>query len=140
MLKYIAYIKKENNHFIVSFPKFPNINTYGETLDDALLNATEALNGSLEVDFERGFNFPKPDNKLSNRELEYLISVTPTISLAYYLRLSRGKLTQAELAKKIGVSYQSYQKLEHPAKCNPTVKTLNKIAGAMGKELTIELK
>lgn len=139
MLKYITHIKKENNHFIVSFPKFPNINTYGETLDEALFNATEALNGSLEVDFERGFNLPKSDNKLPNRLSAYLISVSPTISLAYYLRLSRGKLSQTKLAKKIGISYQAYQKLEHPAKCNPTVKTLNKIAKAMNKELAIEL-
>ena len=45
-----------------------------------------------------------------------------------------------ELAKKLGISYQAYQKLENPRKCNPTVKTLEKISEVFGKNLIISLK
>jgi antitoxin HicB len=37
------------------------------------------------------------------------------------------------------VSYQAYQKLENPRRCNPTVKTLERISEALGMDLKIEL-
>ena len=60
MMTYAAKITNEDNAYLVSFPEFPNVNTYGDTLADALANATEALNGAIESDFERGFDLPKP--------------------------------------------------------------------------------
>jgi antitoxin HicB len=44
----------------VSFPEWPNVHTWGETLEEALANASEALNGAIESDFERGFDLPEP--------------------------------------------------------------------------------
>ena len=58
MLYYAKIVKKEGNH-LVSFPDLPNINTYGETLLKAKQNAKEAVSGTLESDFERGFPLPK---------------------------------------------------------------------------------
>ena len=45
-----------------------------------------------------------------------------------------------KIAKKLGISYQAYQKLENPRKCNPTVKTLEKISEVLGKNLVISLR
>lgn len=45
--------------------------------------------------------------------------------------------SQTEIARKLGITYQSYQKLENPRKCNPTVKTLERIGEVLGKELVI---
>ncbi|MFZ2781355.1 MAG: helix-turn-helix transcriptional regulator [Rectinemataceae bacterium] len=36
-------------------------------------------------------------------------------------------MTLTDVAEKLGVKYQVYQKLEDPAKTNPTLKTLAKI-------------
>ena len=55
-MHYSAKITKEDGTYLVSFPDFENINSYGDTLEKALLNASEALNGALESDFERGFS------------------------------------------------------------------------------------
>ena len=57
-MHYIAKIIKKEGAYLVSFPDLPSINTYGETLGEATKNAEEALNGSLESDFERGFSLP----------------------------------------------------------------------------------
>jgi DNA-binding XRE family transcriptional regulator len=48
------------------------------------------------------------------------------------------KLNQVEAARRLGISYQAYQRLENPAKCNPTIKTLEKVAGVFEKQLHVE--
>ena len=50
-MTYIAIIQKSSGSYLVEFPEFPNINTYGASIRDALSNAKEALNGCLESDF-----------------------------------------------------------------------------------------
>lgn len=50
-------------------------------------------------------------------------------------RLNR-KLTQTELAKKAGVSQVIIARLES-GNSNPTIETVNRVAGALGKELKL---
>jgi predicted RNase H-like HicB family nuclease len=38
---------------------------------------------------------------------------------------------EADIARKLGLSYQSYQRLENPRKANPTVKTLERTPVSM---------
>ena len=40
---FYAKIVKEDDYFIVSFPQFENINTYGETKEEAVKSAEAAL-------------------------------------------------------------------------------------------------
>ena len=137
MMTYAAKITKQEGSYLVSFPEFPNVNTYGDTLDEARQNAAEALNGAIESDFERGFDLPKP-RKHRGRGF-YEIAIQPHIEIAYKLRKIRNGRPQAEIARQLNVSYQAYQKLENPRRCNPTIKTLEKISHTFGKELKIEL-
>jgi antitoxin HicB len=44
-------------------------------------------------------------------------------------------MTLAEVAEKMGVKYQVYQKLENPRTANPTLKTLKKLETIFGQEL-----
>jgi antitoxin HicB len=132
---YYAKINKQDGAFLVSFPDLPNINTYGDTLKEAKKNAAEALNGSLEVDFERGYTLPEARAR-HGREM-HAIEVLPHIEIAYTLRQLRNGYSQAAIAKKLGISPQAYQKLENPRKCNPTVKTLEKISCVLNKKLEV---
>jgi len=132
---YYAKIQKSDGFYIVSFPEFKNINTYDETLEDSLKNAEEALNGALESDFERGFKLPEP--KIKKGKSYFPIKVVPHLEIAYNLRKLRKSKSQVEIARKLGISYQAYQKLENPRKCNPTIKTLEKISLILGKDLQV---
>lgn len=134
---YPAIIQKECNSWMVRFPDFEHISTFGGTLEDAIIAAGEALNGCLESDFERGFDFPEPS--VYDGDHVYLIPLEPNIALALELRKARAGRPQVEVARELGISYQAYQRLEHPAKSNPTVKTLAKIAKVLGKSLEIRL-
>lgn len=136
-MKYDAKIIKEGNNYIASFPELPNINTFGSSLNEVLENAYDALNGCIESDFERGFNIPEP--KRHKGKYFYEIKVKPHIELSIQLRKLRAKKTQEEIASLLGISYQAYQKLENPRKCNPTIKTLEKIANVLNKELEVVL-
>lgn len=53
MLAYSAHIEQHDGTYLVTFPDLENVMTYGATLDEALANAEEALNGCIESDFER---------------------------------------------------------------------------------------
>ena len=61
----------------------------------------------------------------------------PRVEIAYALKRMQNGHSQTGIARKPGIAYQSYQKLENPRKCNPTVKTLEKIGEVLGKERVI---
>jgi antitoxin HicB len=135
-MNYYAKIVKEEGAFLVSFPDLGNVNTYGDTLDEALKNAAEALNGSLEADFDREYSLPEP--KAHKGRNMHQVEVAPHIEIAYMLRKLRSDHSQKEIADRLGISPQAYQKLENPRKCNPTIKTLEKISSVLNKRLQVE--
>lgn len=138
-MEFHARVQKKSKNYLVSFPDFPNINTYGSSLIEALANAREALNGALESDFERGYVLPRPKDLRGKREY-HPIRLLPHIEIAYELKKLRNGHSQTEIAKRLGISYQAYQKLENPRKCNPTVKTLERIGDALGKDLVVTFR
>lgn len=137
-MEYYAQIKKEDGVYLVSFFDLPNVMTYGETLEEAREHASDALNGVLASDFERGFVLPR-SKKHTGKQI-YAVTVYPHIALAYTLRTLRRKDSQQKIAKQLGISYQAYQRLENPRTCNPTVKTLERIGDVLGKDLKISFQ
>ena len=140
ILSYPAKIKylKEDKSYLVEFPDLPGCLTEGESLDDAKSNAKEALTGYLASIFEREHKIPDPSPK-KGRNI-YLIKPEPEVSVPIILRKLRGKknLTQSDIAKALGISYQAYQRLEKPGKSNPTLKTLERLATVFNKDLRLE--
>ena len=131
---YRCTIEKEGNEYIAQFPDMPNVVTCGFSHEEALAMAKEALDGCLESDVSRGMPIPPPAYKKG-----YPVTVATHIVLSLMLRELRGEQSQTDIAKKLGLSYQAYQRLENPRKANPTVKTLEKIAHVYGRELSISL-
>lgn len=134
-MKYFAKLTKSEGVYLVSFPDLPNVNTYGKTKDEVLRNAEEALNGVLECGYDSGFSLPEPRQKTGKGF--YPIEVWPHVELPYRLRKFRDNHSQTEIAEKLGVSYQAYQRLETPGKCNPTLKTIEKLSKVFGKKLEL---
>ena len=64
------------------------------------------------------------------------------VRTAYMLRdwREQAALTQKELAKRLNISYQAYQRMERPGRSNLTVNTLDRVAEALHRELVIELQ
>jgi predicted transcriptional regulator len=68
------------------------------------------------------------------------VPVDPNLAVAVQLRQARVHvgLTQAQLAKRAGVSQQQIAKLERPG-ANPTISTLKGVAAALERELDVEV-
>jgi antitoxin HicB len=120
--------------FIAQFPDMTNIVTCGFSKDEALAMAKEALDGCLESSIENGMEIVPSSFKGG-----YPITVANNIVVSLQLRKLRGKESQSEIAKRLNISYQAYQRLENPRKANPTIKTLERIARAYGRDLNISM-
>jgi len=130
--------EKEDKSFLVEFPDLKGCLTEGKTIEEALKNAKEALSGYLASIFERGYSIPEPSS-LKGKNI-YFIEPEPAVVTPIILRKLREKLkiNQVEAARRLGISYQAYQRLENPNRCNPTIKTLEKVAMVFGRHVHLE--
>ncbi len=139
-LAYPARVKytKGDRAYLVDFPDLPGCLTYGTTKAEALTNAEEALSGYLASIFERGFELPRA----SAVRGAHLVAPSLPVRTAILLRQlrTRLRLSQQEAARRLHTSYQAYQKLENPRRCNPTLKTLERVGKAFHRSLTLHLR
>ena len=140
MLTYPARIRHmaEDKSYLVEFPDLPGCLTEGDTLEEAKENAKEALTGYLSSVFERNLKIPDP-SAIKGKNI-YGIEPEPEVTVPILLKKLREtrKLTQGDIAKVLGISYQAYQRLEKPGKSNPTLKTLERLAKVFNKDLRLE--
>jgi antitoxin HicB len=115
-----------------------NVVSYGDGLERALANAAEALTGVFEVMLDHGQAVPRP-YRGSGQDV-HLVAPQPEVIAPLVLRWARedAKVTQSELANRLGMSYQAVQRLERPG-ANPTIKTMGKVARALGRQLEIRM-
>ena len=141
---YYAVLRADGEgNILVRFPQHPEVNTFGRDWGEAVDMAKEALNVALESDFERGVKLPalrKP--RLRKGERAILVPLEAGVRMAYVLRQWReeSEFTQQEMASRLGISYQAYQRMERPGRSNLTVATLDRIARALDRELVIAIQ
>ena len=139
-LSYPAAIKHfpKDKTYLVEFVDLPGCLTEGATLEEAKHNAREALTGYLSSMFDRALKIPMP-SALRGKNI-YDIEPEPEVAVPILLKRLRDtkKLTQGDIAKALGISYQAYQRIEKPGKSNPTIKTLERIAKVFDKDLRLE--
>jgi len=128
----------DEGNVLVRFPQHPGVNTFGRDQEEAEEMAREALNVALESDFDRDVKLPalrKP--RAAKGERVVMVPLDADVRMAYVLRDWRedAGLTQQEVAARLGVSYQAYQRMERPGRSNLTVATLDRIARALQREL-----
>ena len=126
MIEYPAKIMfdKEDDIFNVEFTDLPGCLTYGETLDDAMANAKDALTGYLASIDLRKISIPVP-SKIKG-ENSYYIKPEINTAFAIWLKINRTKhgYSQKDMAAILDISFQGYQKYENPIKANPTLKPI----------------
>ena len=121
-MTYNCDITKEEDKFVVRFPDMPNAITFGNSIEDALSMAQDVLNGILASHIDNGY--PISESKYNGG---YPIEVSPKVAFALELRKARANHSQKEVAQKVGMTYQQYQRLENPHKTNPTLETIYKL-------------
>lgn len=136
-MEYIAKIAKEEDGFTVEFPDIPGCYTCGDSLEEALTMAEDALYAVLYAKLED--KDPLPESTLSEDKKNglYAIQVRGRLALAYTIFEARRGKTAASLCQKMGITRQAYQKIEDP-NAGITFATLEKLAAALGKKLEIK--
>jgi antitoxin HicB len=109
--------------------------TYGDTIEEALINAQEALTGYLESIDLRKIDIPKP-SILKGKDI-HMVHPEKQVAFALWLKTKRAEqnLTQKAAAEKLNINFQSYQKYENPRKANPTLKTIERIEKMFNERL-----
>ena len=131
----IIYSKSDECWYVESPGFYEGYLTYGDTFDEAKTMAAEAVSGLLESYIEHGDKFTIPKGGTSSGW--YNVEIEPGLAFALWLRNARmsRNMTLADMAEKMGVKYQVYQKLENPKTANPTLRTLKKLETIFGHEL-----
>src|SRR3954468_5411204 len=104
VLIYPAVLLPDDNGTVrVEFPDVPEANSFGETNEEALAHARDALETALEFYVEREVDLPKAS------QLQGRPGVAPTplgaLRLQLYQSMRDQKVTKAELARRLGWHY-----------------------------------
>jgi predicted RNase H-like HicB family nuclease/DNA-binding XRE family transcriptional regulator len=138
MIKYQMKVNAEDDRYWAEFPDLPECFTQGDTLEELLKNAREALD--LYLDDAKNPEWKLPAVKI--RKGEEFVWVYPSARVTIAIRIRQARLekglSQSELADLLGIKKQQIQKLESPLKSNPTVDLLDKITQVLGTHLFID--
>jgi antitoxin HicB len=134
----IRFTPDEDTIMGQGLPPYNGILTYGATLEEARTYAAEALTGYLQVLLDAGLPVPRPTPALESGV--EMIEPDAAALAPLLLRWARedAKLTQVEMARRLGIAQPSYAKLERSG-ANPSVRTLAKAAKALGRRLQLAM-
>jgi predicted RNase H-like HicB family nuclease/DNA-binding XRE family transcriptional regulator len=139
MIRYQIKVHKEDGSYWGEFPDLPGCFTIGDTKEELLDQARDALSLYLEEARDPQWKIPESRSR-AGKSYEW---VTPYEDVAIPLMIRQARLKkgigQRQLAKLLGMSVQQIQRLEMPGKSNPTVKTLSAISRALDEQLEIRL-
>ncbi|MDX6916525.1 type II toxin-antitoxin system HicB family antitoxin [Pectobacterium carotovorum] len=132
-MRYPVNLDPDSGGYVVSFPDIPEALTQGDTREDALKEALDALVTAFEFYFEDNQRIPAPGN-ITGDCVEVPASIAAKV-LMLNAFVDSG-LTQVELASRMGVKKQEVTRLfdlHHSTK----IDTIQKAISAMGLRLEL---
>ena len=109
-MRYPVEIESDDDFFLVSFPDIPEAITEGESLEEALRVAGDALEAALEFYFDDRRVVPGPSRlKRGQHYVELRASVSAKVLLLN--EMIRQKVRPAELARRLRTTPQEVNRL-----------------------------
>ena len=134
-IRYPAVAETDEGGYFVRFVDLEDTFTQGETLDEALFNASEVLSAMLSFRLDNDQAVPL---RTANLEGAHYIAPDAKTQAAMLIRLARGDRSLAELARALETSWPAAKRLEDPHHW-PSLKQLEKAAAALGRRLIIQM-
>lgn len=134
---YPAIVRKQRpSGYFVRFPDIQEAVTQGETVEEALFNASEVLTLALDHRLGRDRAIPLPSRPSARA---HLVAPDAKTQAAILIRISRGDRSVADLARVLGTSWPAVARLEDP-KHSPTLRNLERTAAALGQKLIVSFE
>lgn len=131
-----TFLPEDNGKGVhVRFPDLPEALTGGDDISDALVQAADCLAEAIAGRIARGDEIPRP-SKLKRGQ--YIISVPLNLApkLALYLAMRELRITNVELAKRLGVSETVIRRMLNPKHQTKPEKIQTALA-VLGKRIII---
>jgi antitoxin HicB len=127
--------RDEAGYFLVTFPDFPEAGTDGETLEEALAEATDCLAEAVAGRIARSENIPRASRKQKG---QHAIALPGHIAAkaALYLTMKETGVTTSELARRLGCDVKDVRRLLNP-KQPAEIQRIEEALAAIGQELVV---
>ena len=111
---YPARVQRDKaGFFLLTFPDFPEAATDGESLEEALHNAVDALEEAIAGRINRDEPIPQPGNRM-NRQHRVLVPAQVAVKAALYMAVRDAGIKNTELAERLGADEKEVRRLLDP--------------------------
>jgi antitoxin HicB len=130
----------DNGTLLVTCPQLPMVVTYGDTEDDALRHAVDAVETAIASMIDDGEEIPRPlpASVAGQDGLTARVPLLTSLKLQLYWALRDARITRAELARRLGWHRESVDRLfrvDH----NSRVDQLEAAFNALGNSVDVEV-
>ena len=109
---YPAIVKGDGDTFVVVFPDIPHAHTNGNSREDALAHAPDALEAGISLLMEKNADIPAPGPARGRSTvLVGLPSVISSAKVELYTALRSAGVRKAELGRRMGIHKQQVERL-----------------------------
>src|SRR5207253_193872 len=129
--------KQKFGGYLVKFKDFPEAITQGETLENALIEATDCLEEAIANRIEMKLDIPAP-SQLKKNQYAIILHTTFAAKTALYLAMRERKLNNIVLAKKLNCDEKEIRRLLDPH-YNSKLPRIEQALEILGKRLQIEV-
>jgi antitoxin HicB len=132
----VKLTKQKEGGYLVQFPDLPEAITQGETIEDALNEATDCLEEAIAHRIAKKLEIPAPSQR---KKCKYVVLPTTfAVKTALYVAMREKKLNNTSLAKKLDCDEKEIRRLVDPH-YNSKLPRIEQALHVLGKKLQIEI-
>lgn len=128
----------QDGGFVVTSRDLPEVITQGETIENALFEAADALDEAFAARIDDGLAIPPP-SPLQVGEYWVGPPVETAIKAGLYLALRESRISKSELARRLGVNEKAVRRMLDPHYVSKLPRMVEAIQ-ALGKRLVIAVE
>ena len=133
----VRLTRADEGGYVVTCRDLPELVTQGESIEDALAQASDAMDEAFAYRMSEGVGFPTPT---TIRRGERLVSpaAETAAKAALHVAMQEASVTNVELARRLGVNEKEVRRLLDPHQGSKLPRIAEAMA-ALGRRLRIEL-
>ena len=137
MISYRVKIVPDEDTFLVTSPDFPEVTTFGDTVEDALGYAVGAFEEAIAGRIHHKESIPAP-SKIRAKDYVVTLPLQTAMKVQLYQSLGESGMKKAELARALNLHRQEIDRLLD-FKQSTSIGKIEAAFAALGKQLIIEV-